>query len=49
MMNLNTNTKRGSNNLFLEDKVDMHETLEDKDAIQEIGKDEYHEEFTNII
>ena len=35
--------------ISLKDKVDIHESLEDKDAIQDMGKDAYHEEDPNII
>ena len=34
---------------MLEEKVYAHEPVEDKDAIQEMGKNEYHEEDPTII
>ena len=35
--------------MLLEEKVDIHETLEDKDRIQKMGKDKYHNKDHNII
>ena len=34
---------------MLENKVDIHELLEDKDVIQEMGEDKCHKEDPNII
>ena len=36
-------SKGSQEEIFLEDEVDIHETLEDKYGIQEMVKDEYHE------
>ena len=39
----------GQEEILLEDEVDIHEPLEDEDAIQEMDEDEYHKEDPKII
>ena len=43
------NSKGIQEKLSLEDKVEIHEPLEDEDVIKEIVEDEYHKEDLNII
>ena len=33
----------------MEDELEIHELMEDEDPIQEMSKDEYHKQDTNII
>ena len=43
------NSKGVQEELSLEDKVEIHEPLEDEDVIKEMVEDKYHKEDPNII